>query len=126
MPHTVVEKLKGAWNAHLPTSVEPDEQTVAELMRRHDRLMYLADEYAAERRRQQEGLPSPKRAAFYDALESALRAAFAKRSECKDADMWHARALALFWNGNADDVTAGKIREATALIDAALAAKEQG
>jgi len=42
----------------------------------------------------------------------------------KERDQWHARALALFWSGYADDVTGDKIREATALIDAALAAKE--
>ena len=34
-----------------------------------------------------------------------------------ERDLWRSRALSLFWKGHADDVTAGKVREAAAEID---------
>jgi hypothetical protein len=37
-----------------------------------------------------------------------------------ERDEWQARAIALFWRGDADDVTAGKIRQATEAIRVAL------
>lgn len=41
-----------------------------------------------------------------------------------ERDKYRSQAIALFWAGNADNVTADKIREAAATIDAALAAQE--
>ena len=41
-----------------------------------------------------------------------------------ERDEWQARAIALFWRGDADDVTAGKIRQATEAIRAALGTQE--
>lgn len=52
----------------------------------------------------------------YDALAERLAEAERERDE------WHARAIALFWKGDADGATCGHVRAATATIKQLLAA----
>lgn len=52
----------------------------------------------------------------YDALAALLAEAERGRDE------WHARAIALFWKGDADGATVGHVQSATAAIKQLLAA----
>lgn len=51
---------------------------------------------------------------------AALKARLAEAE--RERDEWHARAIALFWKGDADGATCGHIRAATATIKQLLAA----
>lgn len=51
---------------------------------------------------------------------AALRARLAEAE--RERDEWHARAIALFWKGDADGATCGHVRAATATIRQLLAA----